>query len=70
MHPTLRQVPPKVSSFSMQIVFIPKCAALIDATYPPGPPPITTRSASKVLEYLRCCAAIKPGTIRLTHDGW
>ncbi|KOX75085.1 hypothetical protein WN51_13392 [Melipona quadrifasciata] len=70
MQPTFKQVPPNVSPFSIQTVFIPNCAPLIDATYPPGPPPITTRSASIVLAYLRCCAAVKPGTIRLTHVGY
>jgi len=30
------------------VTFNPSCAALIAATYPPGPDPITTRSASWV----------------------
>lgn len=55
MQPTLRHVPPNVSFFSTQTVFSPNCAALIAATYPPGPDPITTRSASCVVEYNRCC---------------
>jgi hypothetical protein len=46
MHPTLRQVPPRVPLFSMQVVLSPSCAALIAATYPPGPPPTTTTSLS------------------------
>ena len=29
--------------------FIPSCAALIAATYPPGPDPITTKSTSPVI---------------------
>ena len=32
--------------FALIQTFIPSCAALIDATYPPGPEPITTRSTS------------------------
>jgi hypothetical protein len=30
----------------MQVVLSPSCAALMAATYPPGPPPITTTSLS------------------------
>mmetsp|Transcript_28475 Transcript_28475/g.68487 ORF Transcript_28475/g.68487 Transcript_28475/m.68487 type:complete len:348 (-) Transcript_28475:141-1184(-) len=41
MHPTLRQVPPRAPRFSMHTVFKPSCEALIAATYPAGPPPIT-----------------------------
>ena len=40
MHPTFRQVPPKVPLLSTQAVFKPNCAARIAHTYPPGPPPI------------------------------
>ena len=46
MQPTLRQVPPRVPRFSMHTVFIPSWAALMAATYPPGPPPKITRSHS------------------------
>lgn len=48
MQPTFRQVPPKAPRPSTQATFIPSWAALIAATYPPGPPPITTKS---------CCSA-------------
>jgi hypothetical protein len=44
IHPTLRQVPPNEPRPSTQVTFMPSCPALIAATYPPGPPPITTRS--------------------------
>jgi len=50
MQPTFRQVPPifclplESSSYSMQATFIPSWADFIAATYPPGPPPITTTS--------------------------
>ena len=44
IQPTLRQVPPRVSRISMQAVFMPSCAARMAATYPPGPPPMTTKS--------------------------
>src|SRR5215213_3261230 len=43
MQPQLRQMPPKLS-FSMIAVLKPSCDALIAATYPPGPLPITTTS--------------------------
>ena len=62
MQPILRQVPPRVLSFSTHTVWDyvivtslhlqatptcnPSCAALMAATYPPGPLPTTTRSAS------------------------
>ena len=35
----------------MHTVFMPSWAALIAATYPPGPEPMTTRSASELSEY-------------------
>lgn len=35
-----------LQSFFLILTFIPSCAALIDATYPPGPEPMTTRSTS------------------------
>src|SRR3990167_8525926 len=47
MQPTFRQVPPRAILpslswyFSIQAVFRPSCAALMAATYPPGPPPLT-----------------------------
>eukprot|EP00126_Sphaerothecum_destruens_P011011 Sdes_comp20840_c0_seq1m17521 len=44
MHPTFRHVPPRVPLFSTHTVFRPSCAALMAATYPPGPPPITAKS--------------------------
>ena len=44
IHPTFRQVPPRVPLFSIHTVFNPFYAALIAATYPPGPPPITATS--------------------------
>ena len=43
IHPTLRQVPPKVLYFSMMATVNPNCAALIAATYPPGPEPIIAK---------------------------
>src|SRR5436305_10339009 len=43
MHPTFRQVPPRCS-FSISATEAPSWAARIAATYPPGPPPITTMS--------------------------
>jgi phytoene dehydrogenase-like protein len=52
MQPTFKQVPPSFtfpdlsSSNSMQAVFRPSWEALIAATYPPGPPPITITSYS------------------------
>ncbi len=36
--PQFRQIPPSLSS-SIQATLAPSCAALIAATYPPGPPP-------------------------------
>src|SRR6267142_4772428 len=50
MQPMLVQVPPSaglpsgVFQSSMQAVARPSCAARIAATYPPGPPPMTTTS--------------------------
>src|SRR5258706_1904783 len=44
MQPTLRQVPPKVESFSTTAVFSPSCAARMAHTSPPGPVPMTMRS--------------------------
>ena len=44
MHPILRQVPPSFPRPSIQVTFMPICAALIAETYPPGPPPRTTTS--------------------------
>src|SRR3954452_14564797 len=44
MQPTLRQVPPKVFSFSTTATFRPSWAARMAQTYPPGPEPITMRS--------------------------
>ncbi len=46
IHPTLRQVPPKLS-FSTIIVSKPFLAPYIAETYPPGPAPITKRSIFK-----------------------
>uniref|UniRef100_A0A1Y1JWY8 Uncharacterized protein n=1 Tax=Photinus pyralis TaxID=7054 RepID=A0A1Y1JWY8_PHOPY len=46
MHPTLRQVPPRVPRFSIQATFMPSWPALIAATYPATPPPMITRSFS------------------------
>ena len=37
IHPTFRQVPPRVEYFSIITVLKPNCAHLIAATYPPGP---------------------------------
>src|SRR5690606_27983164 len=44
-HPRYKQVPPKFSR-STTATCIPSCAARIAATYPPVPPPKTTRSYS------------------------
>ena len=44
IQPTFKQVPPKVSYFSIKAVFIPSCAQRMAATYPPGPEPITATS--------------------------
>src|SRR5690554_4190592 len=44
IHPTLRQVPPNRSYFSIIAVFKPNCAQRIAATYPPGPEPIMVTS--------------------------
>ena len=44
IHPTFRQVPPRAPLPSTQATFNPICPALIAATYPPGPPPMTIRS--------------------------
>ena len=49
MHPMFKQVPPSDGSFSIQATFIPSWAALIAATYPPGPAPITIKSKSSIL---------------------
>src|SRR5690554_6062987 len=43
IHPQLRQIPPS-DSRSTTPTFIPSWAALIAATYPPGPLPMTIRS--------------------------
>src|SRR5690625_4732455 len=43
IQPTLRQTPPQYC-FSTTAVFRPSWDARIAATYPPGPPPSTTRS--------------------------
>ncbi len=43
MHPRFRQVPPS-ASFSMRATCMPAEAAYSAAAYPPGPPPMTTRS--------------------------
>jgi len=43
IQPQLRQIPPSLSR-SMMATFKPSCAALIAATYPPGPEPMTVRS--------------------------
>ena len=37
MQPTFKQVPPSAPRFSMHAVRKPSCAALMAATYPPGP---------------------------------
>ena len=46
MQPMLRHVPPNAlpGRRSTQATLLPNCAARIAAVYPPGPPPITTRS--------------------------
>ena len=50
MQPTFKQVPPNIGdpasseNSSIHAVFKPSCEALIAATYPAGPPPITTTS--------------------------
>ena len=44
IHPTLRQVPPRVEYFSIMAVLKPSCAQRIADTYPPGPEPIMTTS--------------------------
>jgi|OM-RGC.v1.036930340 hypothetical protein len=50
MHPTFKQVPPKLDcpllfiDSSMHKVFKPNCADLIADTYPAGPLPITITS--------------------------
>ncbi|KAI9910016.1 hypothetical protein PsorP6_010428 [Peronosclerospora sorghi] len=46
MQPTLRHVPPNFPRDSIHAVWSPSCAALMAATYPPGPPPMTTTSYS------------------------
>ena len=43
-HPTFRQVPPSAPRPSTQATLSPSCAALMAATYPPGPPPMITTS--------------------------
>jgi hypothetical protein len=44
----------------MQVVLSPNCAALIAATYPPGPPPITTTSVSSIVAYALSAVAQAP----------
>ena len=46
IHPTFKQVPPKALVFSTHKTLNPSWEALIAATYPPGPPPITIKSNS------------------------
>src|SRR5262245_5233204 len=46
MHPQIKQVPPSALCFSTTATFKPSCAALMAATYPPVPAPITTTSNS------------------------
>ena len=53
MQPTLRQVPPNVPLPSTHVTFNPSCAPLMAATYPPGPPPITTTSCVSPEAYNR-----------------
>ena len=48
IQPIFKQVPPSVCSFSTHATFMPSCAALIAATYPPGPAPITIKSKSAI----------------------
>ena len=48
IQPIFRHVPPSVFSFSTHATFIPSCAPLIAATYPPGPAPITIKSKSAI----------------------
>src|SRR5699024_4836744 len=43
IHPLCKQVPPSFSASTMATC-LPSCAALIAATYPPVPPPSTTKS--------------------------
>ena len=50
MQPQLRHVPP-TSSCSMTAVWAPNWAALIAATYPPGPPPSTAILTSPPLRH-------------------
>lgn len=44
IQPTFKQVPPNDPLFSTHATFKPNCPAFIAATYPPGPPPIITKS--------------------------
>jgi hypothetical protein len=54
MHPTLRQVPPRVPRISTQAVLRPSWPALMAATYPPGPPPDEERERERAkLIYLK-----------------
>ena len=43
IHPQFKHIPPNVF-FSIIATYLPNCAALIAATYPPGPDPITITS--------------------------
>ena len=63
MHPQLRQIPPKFSR-STTAAFSPNWLARIAATYPPGPPPITTRSKSCSAMDLSFLDAIRPKPIQ------
>src|SRR5262245_5121060 len=47
MHPTWRHSPPSALRVSTSTVSRPRSAARKAAAYPPGPPPSTTRSASR-----------------------
>src|SRR2546427_2558857 len=66
MQPTLVHAPPSAGlpsaprHSSTQAVFSPSCAARIAATYPPGPPPITT--TSNVWAMIRLHPSLKHAT--------
>src|SRR4029450_8872280 len=74
MQPTRRQVPPSSSSFSMQTVFAPSCAARMAAVYPPGPPPRTAtshsislsrKSLARAILQMRCLRPVRPAPGRI-----
>ena len=64
IHPTFRQVPPRVPRDSTHAVFSPSCDALIAATYPPGP------SSSRSINCYHDCInniVIPPPTITTSY---